>query len=63
MTLENNKQDYDEFEEPLFEDVFGTEVYEGDTYYDFDGELVFEDNLKRWVEQFEKEAGRSDYGI
>lgn len=58
IEYENNAEDYDEFEEPQFVclDDFGTEIYEGDTYYDFDGEIVFEDNLKLWLERFKKEA-------
>ena len=42
---------------PFFEDtkvvaydVFGQEIYAGDGYYNFCGDLVHEDNLKRYHE-------------
>lgn len=38
-----------EDEEILAHDVFGQEIYEGDEYYDF-GDIVHEDNLKKYFE-------------
>ena len=42
---------------PFFEDaeivaydVFGQEIYVGDKYYDFAGDLVHEDNLEEYFE-------------
>jgi len=41
-------------------DELGREIYEGESYYDFDGELVTEDSLKEWAEKYRKTAEREN---
>lgn len=45
-------------ERPVYEDQFGEPIYEGDKYYDIDGEIVSELNLERWAKRYRKEAVR-----
>lgn len=43
-------------EKPVYEDVFGDPIYEGDIYYDIDGEFVTEGNLAQWAKRYKREA-------
>ena len=49
---------------PLFYDVYDTEVYEGDDYYEINGEVIAYDNIDKWLREYRKEAVkrvREDY--
>ena len=44
------------YEKPNYlEDVFGTYIYPGEDYYDIDGDVVHEDNLKEYFSNDRKE--------
>lgn len=45
-------------EKPVMEDDYGTPIYEGDRYYDIDGEIVCRENLWKWAEEYEQCASR-----
>lgn len=44
---------------PAGEDVFGTEIYPDDYYYDIGGDIIAEDNIHDYLDQFKKLAGGS----
>ena len=41
---------------PFLCDYMDMPIFEGDSYYDFDGEIVSEENLDGWLAQFVKTA-------
>lgn len=45
-------------ERPVYEDQFGDPIYEGEKYYDIDGDIVSECNLERWAKRYLREAIR-----
>ena len=47
-------------EEPVrvMVDDFGTEIYAGEMYYDFETDIVAEDNLNEWLKGHRKIAGK-----
>ena len=42
--------------QPLKTDYFGDPIYEGDGYYEIDGDIIFEDNLCEYCERFKQYA-------
>lgn len=40
----------------LYDDVSHMEIYSGEKYYDMEGTIVAEDNLKEWARRFVKIA-------
>ena len=48
----------------LFEDYFGDEVIEGDEYWDINGDLVLDENVREYIAKiFEKKVARSEDDI
>lgn len=39
----------------LLVDMYGTDIYEDDTYYDFNGDIVSDANLSKYIREYEVE--------
>lgn len=52
----------DEDEEVVLYDMYGSEIYEGDYYYDINGEIISEKNMGRWLKEYKHEAEPIDSG-
>ncbi len=42
--------------DPIMHDYDGTPIYAGDYYYEIDGDIIHEDNLTDYCDQFKQEA-------
>lgn len=48
-------------DKPMLEDYLGDGIYDGDEYYDIDGEIICKDNLERWAKEFLKKCEKDDF--
>ena len=48
--------------EPVLYDYQNAPIYNGEDYYDFDGEIVSENSLYDWLKQFVRTAEKEERG-